>query len=94
MAMMRIDKAQIRQTIISTGTVGAIFGMVPVLAVLAFESEYGSHAAPARSWLVQAFELGLVLLGSIAFCILVFGLVPMALQLGFVWLARRWTGRA
>ena len=94
MVVVRIEKRQLRQTIISTGVVGAIFGLVPVLAVLAFESEYGRHAAPARLWLVQAFELGLVLLGSIAFCIVVFGLVPMALQLGFAWLARRWTGRA
>ena len=94
MVVVRIEKRQLRQTIISTGVVGAIFGLVPILAVLAFESEYGRHAAPARSWLVQAFELGLVLLGSIAFCIVVFGLVPMALQLGFAWLARRWTGRA
>lgn len=91
--MMRIDKAQLRQTIISTGTVGAVFGMVPVLAVLAFESEYGRHAAQARSLLMQAFDLGLVMVASVVFCILCFGLLPMALQHGFVWLVRRWTGR-
>jgi len=90
---MRIEKRQLRQTIISTGVVGAIFGLVPVLAIVAFESEYGRHAAPERSLLIQALDLGLVVVASAAFCILCFGLVPLALQHGFVWLVRHWTGR-
>lgn len=93
MVVMRIEKRQFRQTIISTGVVGAIFGLVPVLAILAFESEYGRHAAPARSLLIQALDLGLVVVASVVFCIFCFGLLPMALQQGFVWLVRRWTGR-
>lgn len=93
MIMMRVNRRQLRQTIISTGVVGAIFGLVPVLAIVAFESEYGRHAASARPLLAQAFDLGLVLLGGIAFCIVFFGLVPMAIQHVFVWLVRRWTGR-
>ena len=91
--MTRFDKAQLRQTIISTGVVGAVFGLVPVLAIVAFESEYGHHAAPERSLLIQVLDLGLVLVASVAFCIFCFGLLPMALQHGFVWLVRRWTGR-
>ena len=89
-----MEKKQLRQTIVSTGIVGALFGLVPVLAILAFESEYGRHTAPARSLLIQAFDLGLIVVASAAFCILCFGLLPMALQHGFVWLMRRWTGRA
>ena len=90
---MHIEKRQLRQTIISTGVAGAIFGLVPVLAILAFASEYGRHAAPARSLLFQALDLGLVVVASVGFCIFCFGLLPMALQHGFVWLMRRWTGR-
>lgn len=90
---MRMEKRQLRQTIISTGIVGAIFGLVPVLAILAFESEHGRHAAPARTLLIQALDLGLVVVASAAFCIMCFGLLPMALQHGFVWLVHRWTGR-
>ncbi|MFT3668780.1 MAG: hypothetical protein QM795_09425 [Pseudoxanthomonas sp.] len=93
MVVMRIEKRQFLQTIISTGAVGAIFGLVPVLAILAFESEYGRHATPTRSLLMQALDLGLVVVASVVFCILCFGLLPMALQQGFVWLVRRWTGR-
>lgn len=88
-----MDKTQFRQTIISTGAVGAIFGIVPVLAVLAFRSEYSRLPVPARSLLAQAFDLGLAFSGSIAFCIFFFGHLPMAVQHGFIWLVRRWTGR-
>ena len=89
---MRIEKRQFRQTIISTGVVGALFGLVPVLAMLALESEHGRQAVPARSLLIQALDLGLFVVASVVFCILCFGLLPMALQHGFVWLVRRWTG--
>jgi hypothetical protein len=41
----------------------------------------------------MSLDLGLIFFGCIAFCILCFGLVPMALQHGFVYIVRRWTGR-
>ncbi len=88
-----IDKAQLRQTIISTGTVGAVLGVLPVLAMLALRG-HSRFPAPPRSLISQAFDLGLVFVASVCFCIFFFGLLPMAFQHGFVWLVRRWTGRA
>jgi len=94
LGLARVDKAQFRQTIVSTGAVGAVFGILPVLGALAWRSEYSRNSGPPSSFLSQAFDLGLVFLASIAFCILFFGLLPMAVQHGFVWVVRRWTGRA
>ena len=88
-----IDKAQLRQTIISTGAIGALLGVLPVLASLAFRG-YSRFPAPPRSLISQIFDLGLVIVASVCFCIFFFGLLPMAFQHGFVWLVRRWTGRA
>ena len=89
-----MDKAQLRQTIISTGAVGAVFGILPVLGTLAWRSEYSRNPSPSPSFLSLAFDLGLVFVASVAFCILFFGLLPMMVQHGFAWVARRWTGRA
>ena len=89
-----MDKAQFRQTIISTGAVGAVFGIVPVLGLLAFRSDYSHIPGQSRPLFAMAIDLGLMFFASIAFCILFFGLLPMAVQQGFVWLVRRWTGRA
>ncbi|WP_162375217.1 hypothetical protein [Pseudoxanthomonas sangjuensis] len=89
-----MDKVQFRQTIISTGAVGAIFGIIPVLGILAWRSEYSRNPSPPPSFLSQAFDLGLVFFASVAFCILFFGLLPMAVQHVFVWAVRRLTGRA
>ena len=88
------QRRQLKQTIISTGAVGAVFGALPTLGLIAFRSDYGATSAQARPLVLQALDLGFVFFGSIAFCIAVFGLLPMALQYAFVWLVRRWTGRA
>ena len=79
-----VDKAQFRQTIISTGAVGAVFGIVPVLALLAFRSDYSRIPGQSRSLLAMTFDLGFMFFASIAFCIVFFGLLPMAVQHGFV----------
>ena len=89
-----VDKAQFRQTIIGTGVVGAVFGAMPVLALLFSAFTHGLGSEPSRSLLAMSLDLGLIFFGCIAFCILCFGLVPMALQHGFVYIVRRWTGRA
>ena len=85
---------QFKQTLISTGCVGAVFGVIPALAVVAFPSDYATNAAQSTSFTDQAVGLALVFVGSILFCFVFFGLLPMALQYAFVWLVRRWTGRA
>ena len=89
-----VDKAPFRQTIIGTGVVGAVFGAMPVLALLFSAFTHGLGSEPSRSLLAMSLDLGLIFFGCIAFCILCFGLVPMALQHGFVYIVRRWTGRA
>ncbi|MBX3712245.1 MAG: hypothetical protein KF800_09825 [Lysobacter sp.] len=89
-----MNKAQFRQTIISTGAVGAVFGILPVLGAFAWRSEYSRNPGPPPSLFSLAFDLGLVFIASVAFCILFFGLLPMAVQHCFVWAVRRWTGRA
>ena len=89
-----MDKAQFRQTIISTGVVGAVFGAVPVLVLLVSFFTHGRTPAPSRPLLAMSLDLGLIFIGCMAFCILFFGLVPMAVQHAFVYVVRRWTGRA
>lgn len=83
---------QLRQTIISTGSVGAFFGAVPTLAWVSSRS--WENAFP-HGWnlAVQAFELLVICCGSIAFCVLIFGLIPMFLQYVFVSMVCHWTGR-
>lgn len=87
------QKRQLKQTIIGTGVVGAIVGVLPALGLIAFRADYGAAAAQARPLVLQVLDLGLVFLGSVVFCIAVFGLLPMALQYAFAWCVRRWTGR-
>jgi hypothetical protein len=86
------QRRQLRETIISTGVVGAVIGALPALSLVASRSEYAHPAAQVRPLVLLAMDVGLVFLGSIAFCIVVFGLLPMALQYAFVWCVRRWTG--
>ena len=89
----RWKSSQVRQTIISTGSVGAFFGAVPTLAWLLSRSR-GNAFPQGWNLVVQAFDLLLFFCGSIAVCILIFGLLPMALQCMFVTMVRHWTGRA
>jgi len=89
-----VDKAQFRETIICTGAVGAMFGAFPAIAVLAFRFDHGHIPGGSRSLFALAFDLGLIFFASIAFCVFFFGLLPMGIQQGFVWLVHRWTGRA
>ncbi|WP_282269891.1 hypothetical protein [Stenotrophomonas sp. PS02298] len=88
------QRRQLRQTIISTGCVGALFGVLPVLALLASSLEHQHHSNHSRPLIAQALELGLLFFGCILFCVIIFGLLPMAVQYCFVWMVRRWTGRA
>lgn len=83
---------QFRQTIISTGSVGALFGAAPTLAWVSFRAR-GNAFPQGWNLAVQMFDLLLIFCGSIAICIVIFGLLPMALQCLFVGLVHRWTGR-
>lgn len=89
-----LDKTQLRQTIVSTVFVGAVFSIFPILAVLAFRSDYG-HAEDASHLLFSlAFDLGFMFLANITFCVFFFGLLPMALHHAFRCVVRRWTGHS
>ena len=87
------QRNQLKQTIISTGCIGAMFGALPVLGLMVFRSDYTHATAPSRTFIYQAVDLSLLFFGCVLFCIVVFGLLPMSLQYGFIWLVRRWTGR-
>ncbi|AWV08828.1 hypothetical protein [Marilutibacter maris] len=89
-----MDRAQFRQTIICTAAVGAVLGLVPALGSIAIRSERVAGPEGFLDWLLYAMNLAGVLVGSVIFCVLVFGMLPMLLQAGFVKLARLWTGRA
>jgi hypothetical protein len=88
------QRRQLRQTIISTGCVGALFGILPILGLLASRSELQHLPSHSRPLFAQAIDLGLLFVGSVLFCIIVFGLLPMAVQYVFIWMVRRWSGRA
>jgi len=88
------QREQLRQTIISTSCVGALFGILPVLGLFAFRSEYQRFPTYSRPLIAQALDVGFLFIGSVLFCVVVFGLLPMALQYCFIWVVRCWTGRA
>jgi hypothetical protein len=88
---------QLRQTIISTGVVGGCIGFVLLLVSISFYFNQGRLVALGYErvhWIVYVGQGILLLLGSIAFCVLVFGLFPAAIQHVLVRLARSRDGRA
>lgn len=87
------QRRQLRQTLIATGAVGAAIGIVPVLACLALGSRRIAVADHMRPLSLQALDAVLFFLASVAFCMVVFGLLPMLVQYVFVRAMRRWTGR-
>ena len=87
------QRSQLKQTIISTGCIGAMFGALPLLGLIVFRSAHIHAMPPFQPLIYQAIDLVLMFFGCVLFCIVVFGLLPMSLQYGFVWLVRRWTGR-
>lgn len=87
----RWRRHQLRQTLVGTGVVGAVIGVVPWLALLLLGS--GRTAAHARPLLLQALDAGLFVLTCVVVCIVAFGLLPMLVQYAFVGAMRRWTGR-
>lgn len=87
------QRHQFRQTVIATGVVGAVVGLLPWLAMLVLES--GGRGGPphARPLLLQALGAGVFVLACVIGCVVVFGLLPMALQYAFIRGVRWWTGR-
>lgn len=85
------QRHQLRQTLIGTGVVGVVIGVVPLLALLLLGS--GRTAAHARPLLWQALDAGLFVLTCVVVCIAVFGLLPMLVQYAFIHAVRRWSGR-
>lgn len=93
---MRIDP-QLKQTIISTGAVGSFVGVLFALASIAFYSEQGRAISLGYGpvhWTVYAGHAVVAFLASVVGCILVFGLLPAALQGSISYLARRFIRRA
>ena len=93
---MAISK-QLRQTIIGTGVVGGCIGLVFLVASISFYFNQGRHVALGYErvhWMVYVGQGVLLFLASIAFCVLVFGLFPAAIQHFLVSLARNRDGRA
>ena len=93
---MATDK-QLRQTIISTGVVGGCIGLVLLLVSISFYFNQGRLIALGHErvhWIVYVGQGILLFLGSVAFCVLVFGLFPAAIQYVLVRLARSRDGRA
>ena len=84
---------QLRQTVIATGAVGVVVGAVPWLGLLALDAVGRSGAIHARPLLPQLAEAAAFVLACMVGCIVLFGLLPMALQYAFIRGARWWTGR-
>lgn len=84
---------QFKQTLISTAAVGALMGAVPVLALLLLPARSRLPVAPSATLLMHGLDLVMMFLGCVVFTVVVFGLVPMAMQYLFVRAVRAWTGR-
>ena len=86
-----ITDKQFRQTIISTGVVGGCIGFVLLLVSISFYFNQGRFIALGHErvhWIVYLGQGILLFLGSVAFCVLVFGLFPAAIQHVLVRIAR------
>ena len=93
---MAISK-QLKQTIISTGAVGGCIGLVLFAASISFYFNQGRHIALGYErvhWIVYMAQGVILFLASVAFCVVVFGLFPAAIQHFLVRLARNRNGRA
>lgn len=84
---------QLRQTVIATGVVGAVVGTLPWLGMLAFDAIGRSGAIHTRPLLPQLAEATAFVLACMVGCIVLFGLLPMALHYAFIRGVRWWTGR-
>ena len=83
---------QVRQTIISTASVGAIFAFISyIFAFYAFRSDYPNQKL---SLISEVGDFAIYFIICVLFCIFAFGLFPMAIQNCFIWLAHRWKSRA
>ena len=90
---MSWQRRQLGQTIIGTGVIGLIIGLLPLMGVLVLGSRRIVVADHARPLLLHMLDGVLFLLASVVFCIVLFGLLPMALQYAFIRGVRWWTGR-
>lgn len=91
--MVRWQRDQLRQTVIATGVVGAAVGVLPWVGMLVLGAGSRMGAVHARPWLAQLLDAGLFVLMCVVCCVVVFGLLPMALQYAFICGMRWWTGR-
>ena len=86
-------RRQLRQTLIATGVVGAVIGLVPLLVGVLLAPTRIFAGDQIRPVSLQLMDGALFLLASIVFCVVVFGLLPMVLHIAFIRCTRWWTGR-
>jgi hypothetical protein len=84
---------QLRQTVIATGVIGAVVGALPWLGMLVFDTGGRSGVVHARPLLSQLVEAAAFVLACVVGCVVLFGLLPMALQYAFIRGVQWWTGR-
>lgn len=92
---MRMDR-QLQQTLVGTGAVSAVLGLLILLAGFAVSSDTGRAAASGPGsihWTLVVRDAIAVMLACVGGCVVLFGLLPMALVRSFAWAMRRWTGR-
>jgi hypothetical protein len=86
---MRIP-TQLRQTLISTGVVGSVFGLLVALASFAFYSEYGPHISSApHGTLANALHAVATFILVTCSIIVAFGLLPSAVSFALSKVFRR-----
>lgn len=82
---------QFKQTLISTGAVGAFFGLLFVAGSFLAYMDQGRAIALGDGpvhWTIYARDAAVLFIASVGFCTLTFGVFPRALQFAFTWLAR------
>ncbi|KAF1727437.1 hypothetical protein [Pseudoxanthomonas japonensis] len=87
------QRRQLRQTLIGTGVVGAVIGVAPLLLAFVLGSGRVAMGGHARPLSLLAVDAVLFVVVAVVFCMVVFGLLPMAVQYAFIRGARWWTGR-
>ncbi len=83
---------QFKQTLISTGTVGAFLGLLFVAGSFLAYMDQGRAISLGHGpvhWTIYARDAAVLFAASVGFCTLTFGVFPKALQFAFALLARR-----
>lgn len=83
---------QFKQTLISTGAVGAFFGLLFIAGSFLAYMDQGRAIALGYGpvhWTIYARDAAVLFAASVGFCTLTFGVFPRVLQFAFARLAHR-----